>query len=166
MAPRPPRPPKLPTLLFFSAILSILSFYAGLYTGLRVGSCSGDDATGADAVARGLRLDATAGSGGNGNNGGNNNGGCTTQCLKEIQQQDGELQRRVEQLAREKVREGTLRSLPILQLPLTFILSVLFVLYCLPWNYVSDEVILLSLSIFRMCCCCCRLYLLFHVVKS
>ena len=36
----------------------------------------------------------------------NNGGGCTTQCLNEIQRQDGELQRRVEQLARDKVREG------------------------------------------------------------
>lgn len=45
---------------------------------------------------------------GRGVSGATGGGECTPQCLAEIKMQDGELQRRVEKMAREKVQEGML----------------------------------------------------------
>jgi hypothetical protein len=115
-APSPSRRPfKQSTILFIAACVSILSFYAGIYTGIKVGasSCNNDEGS------RGLKgaLDASAAATGavggvagvgRGVNSASGGVGCTPQCLAEIKTQDGELMRRVEMLAREKVQSGKL----------------------------------------------------------
>lgn len=114
-APTPSRRPfKQSTILFIAACLSIFSFYAGIYTGIKVGasSCNNEESPGlkgaldASAAATGA-VGGVAGVG-RGVNGASGGGGCTPQCLAEIKTQDGELMRRVEMLAREKVQSGKL----------------------------------------------------------
>ncbi|KAL3779515.1 hypothetical protein HJC23_011151 [Cyclotella cryptica] len=79
------------TLVFIGACSSILSFYGGVYTGIKVGSAQCSDSV--EAAGRGLK-------------GVKSDRGCTPECLAEIRSKDGDLQRNVEALAREKVNEG------------------------------------------------------------
>eukprot|EP00804_Cyclotella_cryptica_P030925 CCRYP_019606-RA/>CCRYP_019606-RA protein AED:0.14 eAED:0.14 QI:206/1/1/1/0.75/0.6/5/181/615 len=84
------------TLVFIGACSSILSFYGGVYTGIKVGSAQCSDSV--EAAGRGLK-------------GVKSDRGCTPECLAEIRSKDGDLQRNVEALAREKVNEGIMNKL-------------------------------------------------------
>lgn len=83
------------------ACSSFLSFYSGVWTGIQAASSSSssdDDCVPKSGVGGSLA--------GLNSNGASSGGGCTAACLAEVAKENGELQRKVEVLAQQKVKEG------------------------------------------------------------